>query len=83
MSDNAFVWKNVDFGTLVWKIVECFKWGLIGYPSRNMEDFVVESDLNCADLALVEMNFRMWPKDCFCDTLVKNVAAFCPSLQSI
>jgi hypothetical protein len=30
--------------------VECFKWGLVGYPSKNMEDFVTESDLNCEDL---------------------------------
>jgi hypothetical protein len=22
-------------------------WGLMGYPSRNMEDIVTESDLNC------------------------------------
>jgi hypothetical protein len=35
----------------IWKAMEYFKWGLIGYPSRNMEDFVTESDLNSADLA--------------------------------
>ena len=43
MPDYAFVWKNVDFGTLgVQRIKEsgCFKWGLMGYPRRNMEDFV-------------------------------------------
>jgi hypothetical protein len=37
-------------GFWIWKAVECFKWGLMGYPSRNMEDFVTESDWNCADL---------------------------------
>jgi hypothetical protein len=31
--------------------VECFKWGLLGHPSRHMEDFVAESDLNRSDLA--------------------------------
>jgi hypothetical protein len=34
----------------------------MGYPSRNIEDFVAESDLNCADLAIVvsgEKNFSM------------------------
>ena len=36
---------------LIYFAVECFKWGLMGHPSRNMEDFVAESDLNCADLA--------------------------------
>lgn len=31
--------------------MECFKWGLMGYPCRNMEDSVTESDLNCVDMA--------------------------------
>lgn len=41
------------FGTMwIWKAMKCFEWGLISYPSsRNMEDFVAVSDLNCADLA--------------------------------
>ena len=58
----------------LWKAVECFKLGLMGYPSRNMEDFIAEYDLSCADLAQeisVEENFRMWPRDCFCGILVK------------
>ena len=48
------------FGTLDLRAMECFKWGLMGYPRRNMEDFVAVSDLNCADLAQqvsVEKNF--------------------------
>jgi hypothetical protein len=51
----------------IWKAVECFKWGLMDHPSRNMEDFVSESDLKCADLAQevsVEKNFSMWHRDC-------------------
>ena len=46
---------------------------------------VTESDLNRTELAqevLVE-NFRMWPRDCFCVILVKNVATFCPCLKSL
>jgi hypothetical protein len=34
----------------------------------NMEEFVAESDLNCADLVqatAVEQSFSMWPRDCF------------------
>jgi hypothetical protein len=57
----------------------------MAYPSRNMEDFVAEIDLNCEDLAQegsVE-NFNMWPKDCFCGILVKNVAAFYPCMKSL
>ena len=49
-----------------WNTVECFKWGLMGHPSRNMEDFVAGSNLNCVDLAQEiskEKNFRMWHKD--------------------
>ena len=36
--------------------------------SRNMEDFVTESDLNCADLAqeVSGENFSLWARDCFC-----------------
>jgi hypothetical protein len=40
-----------------------FKWGLMGYPRKNMEDFVAESNFKCADLAQVvsvEKNLSMW-----------------------
>jgi hypothetical protein len=49
----------------LWEAVECFKLGLMSYPSRNMQDFVAEYDLNCADLAqeVSRKNFRMWPRD--------------------
>jgi hypothetical protein len=65
--------------------VECFKLGLMGYPSRNMEDLATESDLNCVDLAqgVSVENFNMWPGDCFCDILVKNVITFPPCLKSL
>ena len=57
----------------------------MGHPSRNMEDFVAEGDLNYADLAqeVSEKNFRMWPRDCSYDMLVNSVAAFCPCLKSL
>ena len=51
-----------------------------------MKDLVAKSDLNCTDLAQevsVEKNFSMWPRDCFCSILVKNMAAFCPCLNSL
>ena len=38
------------FGLWIWNTVDCFKWGLMGHPSRNMEDFVAGSDLNSEDL---------------------------------
>ena len=63
--------------------MECFKWGLMGYLSRNMEDFVAGSNLNCVDLTQEiskEKSFSMWHKACFCGILVKNVATFCPCL---
>jgi hypothetical protein len=60
--------------------------GLNGSSSRNMEDFVAGSNLNCVDLAQEiskEKNFRMWHKDYFCGILVKTVATFCPCLKSL
>jgi hypothetical protein len=38
------------------------------FPSRNMENFVSESDLNWAVLAQevsVKKSFNMWCRDCF------------------
>jgi hypothetical protein len=50
-----------------------------------MEDFVTESDLNCADLSqeVSVENFNMWPRDCFCGVLLKTVDTFCPCLKSL
>ena len=39
------------FGLWICNSVGCFKWGLMGHPSRNMEDFVAGSNLNCVDIA--------------------------------
>ena len=65
--------------------MEYFKWGLMGQPSRNMEDFVTESDLNCSYQApeISVENFNMWPRDCSCGVLVKNLATFCSCLKSL
>ena len=60
--------------------MECFKWGLMGHPSRNMEDFVAGSNLNCVDLAQEiskEKNFRVKHKDWFCGTRKLNGANSC------
>jgi len=74
------------FGRMwVWKVVECFKWGLMGHPSSNIEDFVAKGNLNCAGLTqeVSEENISMWHRNCFCGILVKNVATFCPYLKSL
>jgi hypothetical protein len=34
------------WGLGILKAMESFKWDLMVYPSRNMEDFASESDLN-------------------------------------
>lgn len=42
---------------------------------------VLRSNLNCADMARdvsEEKTISKWPRDCFCDVLAKNIAAFCP-----
>ena len=57
--------------------MECFKWDLMGYPSKNMKDFAGEIGLNCADLTQevsMEKNFSTWPRDYFCGILVKNMS---------
>ena len=56
--------------------MECLKLGLMGHPSRNMEDFVTESELNSAELAqeVSVEHFNMWPRNCFCGIWVKNMA---------
>jgi hypothetical protein len=74
---RMYIW-----GLWIWKALECFKWGLMGYPRRNMEDNGAGNGLNCANLAQevsVEKNLRMWPRDWFGGILV-NAAAFwhCP-----
>jgi hypothetical protein len=59
--------------------VEWFKWGLKGYPRKNMEDIGAEGDFNCVDMAQevsVKKNFSMWPRDCSCDILEKNMSLF-------
>jgi hypothetical protein len=69
----------VDFRLWTWKAMGCFNLSLMCHPSRNMEDFVTGSDLNCVDLdqeVSEEKNFNMWPRACFCGILVKAVASF-------
>ena len=53
----------------------------MGHVSRNMEDFVDGSDLNCGSLILEvseEKYFSMYLRDCFCGILGKNMDAFLP-----
>jgi hypothetical protein len=33
-------------GPRIWKAVRCFKWGLMGFSSRTMENISAEGDLN-------------------------------------
>jgi hypothetical protein len=35
-----------------WNVMECFTWSLMGYPSRNIEGFVAQRDLNFGNLVL-------------------------------
>jgi hypothetical protein len=37
-------------GHCIWKVAGCFKWGLMDHPSRNIEEFIVENNVNCANL---------------------------------
>jgi hypothetical protein len=51
--ERMWIW-----GLWIWKTMECFKWGLIQYLSRNMEDFVAVSDFKMLEAE----NFSMWPR---------------------
>ena len=75
--------------------MECFKWGLLGYLSRNIEDSVTESDLKRAVLAQeisIEKNSAcglqtvFWFCFCFvlffCSILVNSMATLYHSLKS-
>ena len=60
--------------------MECFKRCLMCHTSMSIQDGGAECDLNCKDLAqgvLEEKNFSMLPRDCSCDTLMKDVTAYC------
>ena len=80
-SGRMWIW-----GLWIWKAVECFKWGLMGHPRKNMEDFVTEWFELCRPGPRGfngKLFFDRWPRDCFCGILMKNVAAFCPCLKSL
>ena len=66
--------------------MECFKWGLMSHPSKNMEDIGAEGHVKCLGLLAQEIsveNFNMWWRDCLCDVWVKNVAAFFHCLKRL
>lgn len=69
-------------GVQIRKAVESFKWGLMGHPSRSLKDSGAEDDLNCGDLDLEvsEENICMWPRECSCVILAKDMATFSPCL---
>jgi hypothetical protein len=55
------------------------------HPNRNLEDIDAEGDLNSSGLVQEvseEKNFGIWPRDWFCGNFMKNMAAFCPYLES-
>ena len=73
-------------GLWVRKAVECFEWSIMDHTGRNIKDSHAEDDLNYQGLAqeaTEKDNFSMLPRDCSCDILVKNLAAFCPCLKSL
>lgn len=62
----------------------CFKWGLLGYLRRIMEDSAGDS-LNCEDLdqeVLKERNISKCPRNLPCKMLAKIVATFTTVLKT-
>ena len=73
-------------GPWIKKAVECSKYCLMGYTSRNLEDSGAKCYLysrqELHQEVSEEMNFSVLPRD-HSYTLVKNVADFCPCLKSL
>ncbi|MGE9574538.1 hypothetical protein ACQP3C_26175 [Escherichia coli] len=58
----------------------------MGHTNRRLENNAVDTNVDYDSLAQEvseEKNFSMLPRDCSCNILVKNVAAFCPCLNSL
>lgn len=56
------------------------------HPRRNMEESGVEGDLTCVSLdqdASEAKNVSIWLRECSCDILTKNLAAFHPCLKTL
>lgn len=73
-----------ECGLWIRKVVEHLKWGLMGHPKRNMEESGAGSNVDHdypAQEASEENNVTKWPRNCSCDTLLKNVVAFDPCLK--
>jgi hypothetical protein len=69
------------WGLWIWNAVECFNWGLMGRPSKNIEDFVVEGSLNCGSLVLEvseEKKFTVWLRGCSWDYFSEDYGCFLP-----
>ena len=68
-------------GVWVSKAMQWFK-HYMGHSIKNIKDSGAKSDLNCVGLGQeVSENFSTLPRNCYCDILVKNMAAFCPYLR--
>jgi hypothetical protein len=61
--------EECGFGDWILKAVECFKWGLMNHPRKDMEDGGAEGDLNYVGLLAQEVsigkNVSMWPRHFF------------------
>ena len=68
------------------KAVEHIKCSLMSHTSRSTADSGTEYDLSCGCLnqeGSEETNVNMRPRNHSCDSLVKNVIAFCPCLKNL
>ena len=46
------------WGLWIWEAVECFNWGIMDHPRRNLEDGHAEHDLNCGGLLIQESDLN-------------------------
>lgn len=62
------------------------KQDFLGHSHRSMEDSCAECHVDYegpAQELLEESNISEWTRDCFCDVLAKNIAAFCSCSKTL
>jgi hypothetical protein len=73
------MWNSLEHW--VREVIEYCKQRLKGYPSRNLEDHNIESNVECrgwGEEVLEGKNINNWAKSYYCDILAKNMPALWP-----
>ena len=75
--NHSACWQNVTLDLQTKKAAEHFKWSLMGYNRRGMEDSNADCDIPGQEFSGEKNSSSKWPRDHSCDILLKNVATSC------